>query len=158
MPFECAAQSISYTVHAGQDQWVLLGEALGYRHPWRSVGGQCVYSANRAAQGQTGRLKLGKLYQGEWFTLQLGYRADQKGLKGIPSGSLPHMVGARYEVAISRGEQRLTLGGLLTVPGEIQWLPATDRLFLIDSALKILIEIDSVSPYIGALNQVNLFQ
>ncbi len=157
-PFACAAQAITYEVRAGEGQWLLESEAYGYRHPWVSRGGRCVQDEARLAARRVGRARLGETYEGEWLTFRLGFRPAASGRAGVQEGALPLMVGARYEWLVSSGALTRRLSGVAVLPTALRWLPELDRLYVVDAATQSARELQGVDPYLGTMEQVQLFQ
>ena len=157
-PYRCAAQEIAYSLRAGQDQWLVNTQALGFVHPWEAQEGQCVKSEVKVAQKWQGRAQLGALFENPWFRFKLGYQAAQQGTSGIPNEQLPIMVGSALNFTLNRGALYPLILGVGLLPVELRWLPELDRLYVVDAALKSVTEYDSVDPYLGGLKVVQSFQ
>lgn len=157
-PFKCAAQNISYFVRAGLEQWLVSSLALGYRHPWISRSGRCVIDPVREAQRWKGRARLGEVYEDEWMRFQLGFQRSEPGLSGIPQGSLPIMVGSRFEFELTRGAEHQLISTIGALPEVIRWIPERDRMYVIDAALRQITEYTGLDPYQDLLRVVQIFQ
>ena len=157
-PARCAAQTISYEIRVGRDQWLVESNALGYRHPWVARDGECVRSPERVSRRQVGRARLGEVYAGEWFTFKLGYQAASAGQGGIPAGQLPLMVGTRYDFFMERGALRAPIQSVGPAPQSIRWLPELNRLFIVDVALKQVSEYTGLDPYLETIRAFTVFR
>ena len=157
-PAKCASQNISYEIRVGRDQWLVNSSALGFRHPWIAQNGTCVRSVKRVAQHRLGRAQLGEEYQGEWFRFQLGYQQADIGVRGLPEGSLPLMVGTRYDFFLDRGALRTLVPNVGLAPQSMRWLPELERLFIVDVALKQVNEYTGLNPYTETLRILQIFR
>ena len=146
-PAKCATQKIAYELRVGRDQWLVNTSALGFRHPWVVRDGACVQSAKRVASRRFGRARLGEKFSGEWFSFKLGYQQAEIGVSGLPEGSLPLMIGTRYDFFIERGALRNLVSNVGLAPQSMTWLPALERLFIVDVALKQVNEYTDLDPY-----------
>jgi hypothetical protein len=156
-PYECVAQAFSYQLKAGEGQWVVSTDALGFRHPWINRGGECVRDATRVARGRVGRFRLGETYRNEWVRFTLGFRRELLSSSGIPEGQLPFMIGAHFEFTVSRGLSTTTAASGAVLPTQLRWLPEIDRLYVVDTAFERVLEYSGVDPYLSAVQQVQEF-
>jgi hypothetical protein len=157
-PYRCAAQSISYSIRAGNDQWLVDTQALGFVHPWSSRNGHCIQSTKKLAEGWSGRAQLGEFFKNPWFSFKLGYQQASVGVSGIPQDQLPTMVGSSFNFTLTRGALNALILGVGVLPNELRWLPERDRLYLVDAALKSVTEYEGVDPYLNTLKIVQSFQ
>ncbi len=157
-PFKCAAQSISYTVRAGQNQWLVNTQATGLSHPWEAHQGRCVSNPYKVQRKWRSRARLGELFENRWFKFQLGYQQALVGVSGISVGDLPTMVGAAFSFTLTRGMLNQLIIGAGILPNALRWLPERDRLYLVDGALKSVTEYEGADPYLDVLRIVQTFQ
>jgi len=157
-PARCVAPTFSYQIHVADDTWLVANDLEGYHHPWRSEGGRCVKTSGDSSAQESGRARLGELYEGRWLSFQLGFKASAGANLGVVEGRLPMMVGARFDLSINSGRvtQRLSSVGLL--PIALRWLPELDRLYVVDAATESAAEFEQIDPYLGLMRQVQLFE
>lgn len=155
-PRKCAAAApMRYEIRVGSDQWLVDTEALGYQHPWVSDHGRCVRAASRVLERRLGRATLGTRFENQWFSFQLGYQSATEGSsEGIPSGSLPFMIGASLEFSITRGALYTSSQSAGVSPQSMRWVPGLDRLFIVDSASQQITEYRDVNPHRDILQVV----
>ncbi len=136
--YDCAAQGIRYRIRAGNDQWLLTGEYSGYRHPWRNRAGQCEIDQSRLKAGRVGRVKLGQVFENEWFRFHLGSLKAENCPKcqaqtAVPQSAEPHLVDDVFTFKVQSGAQYRRLGLSVLSPQQMRWLPADDHLYVVDS-------------------------
>jgi hypothetical protein len=153
-PYACAAQFISYRVRAGHDQWILVGDRSGYRHPWVASGGQCVADAGRVAAGRIGRATLGTRFENEWFRFWLGMWSGPGGLEG----ALPHQIDSVYQFEVSTGSSVRGIAEVALAPQELRWSPLDDRLYVVDAGLQTLVEVADFDVYFQQFRVVQKIQ
>lgn len=146
--YACAAQFITYTVRTAPDQWVLVGDRSGYRHPWVPRGGQCEHDARLVDTGRVSRARYGETLSNEWFRLRVG---GSEAALGLREGTLPHMLDARFEFDVNVGRRTRGLADAAVAVGEARWLPNDDRLFLVDTSQETVNEIAGFRVYEEAM-------
>ena len=101
---------------------------------------------------------MGEEYVGEWFSFKLGYQRADIGVSGLPEGSLPLMVGTRYDFSLERGALRTLVSNVGLAPQSMKWLPTLERLFIVDVALKQINEYTGLDPYTETLKLFQTFR
>ena len=146
-PPECAAELISYRVRAGNDQWILSGRLNGYRHPFVNDEGQCQPHPRYVADRRFGRARLGEDFENEAFRFRLGALAETEASDGVPAGALPFMVDVAFEFEFQRGIANERLPDAAILPGEMVWLPSDDRVYIVDTAQRTVVEVAGLDVF-----------
>ncbi len=153
-PPECAAELISYRLRVAHEQWLLAGRVHGYRHPWVNRDGQCEQHQPYVEARRFGRVRLGELFENETFRFRLGALAETETSEGVPANRLPYMVDVTYEWDLLVGQSNVRLSDVVRLPGEMQWLPSDDHLYVVDSALATVAEIRGLDVFTQGMSLV----
>ena len=106
------------------------------------------------------RVRLDEPFQNEWFRFHLGMHqpsldcasADRDGDTG--ETCLPYMVGTEYRFSTRNGEAYRRLAGAGILMREMKWLPGDDRLYVVDGALKTVVEYAGFNVFTEAMLQL----
>lgn len=78
--------------------------------------------------------------------------------RGLPTGSLPHMLDAHFDFDVQTGLANRRLSDFTVLPGSLQWLPNDDRAYAVDAAFETVVEAAGLNVYRELMTFVRRFR